>query len=293
MTSCSDERVRLWDVMSGALAAQALAPGRKYPIAAIDPAGRWLAVAAKFGTTLYEIQHPAAYNAKTTEDDILAAIEYAPGSRDLAAISEREYKSRVFVSRLQFWDDQRNEIRCQTRVSTHVGHSQYTFRPIASSFAFDANSNVVWGSSQASLLCRRSDRLPEPTYITELGPLGGAVLEEDSFKPVKDVTRCEIRSDPLAANGKAMRLAPQGAIDVQLNWADLDALEPAFACYAIIRVEGTCGDKEVFAYAPYIDGKRVTPRQVMGVDIPSPSYHVYRVDYEVWPSSPLKYSRFA
>jgi WD40 repeat protein len=275
-----NNRVRLWDVASGKVATTLFIPDREQPIPLFSPDGRFLAVAGHRRTMIYELRLPELQTTMAQHPHALRHIAFTPDGRSLLCEGERKINGLALDGRVTQWDlstEARQRVICTITYPGDAGR----FRPARGGLAVHPDGSVVAGVSslfggflwpmKSVGAVGSAAQAPDRPNVTE--------WQEEAFQLTAG-SGIEIRDDPRASNGRAVRIAAGARERIRLRapveWSKQKA--NGWAVFAVCRVEGPRRPDI------RVRGTTITPKGESGRSwelshFPDDAYHIILLEY--------------
>lgn len=280
-TSWADKRVRVWDVAAGRVVATLPIPGDGNPVARFSPDGRSLAVAAERETLLFDLHQIDSLTTIAHQAGGVQAIAFSPDGKTLVTNSDRGFPSGISDHTLAWWDVESGQRERESRVE---GQEHIRFSPHANSVTIHPKGTLVAaGTALIGTRLISSGTPPSPGRTVEL-PQGRpeVIVPESELETLEAAADVEVRSDPKAENGRAIRLsAGNGRREVLAKVPSVFREEgksnAGFAVYAAVRVEASGNSGLAFEMSSVTPSRRNSVTVDL-VRLPSHDYHWYLVD---------------
>lgn len=236
----NDNRVQLWDVASGRVVTSLFIADRAQPIAAFSPDGKHLVVAGQRQTLVYELRAPDVQATLAHHAHPVRHMTFANEGKSLICQGDRRIAGNSLDEQVTHWDTTtgvRRAAQCclanpNPRVRFRVGRGGLDTHPA------DSVCAVASALNGGFLVPLRDRPVSGPAFTL---PVRSGLIEipQSDFQGVS-APIVEVRQDPMASRGSAVRLAPHKETGVRVRIPERWRKSPsdAWAVFATCRVDG-------------------------------------------------------
>lgn len=274
VSTWGNNRVHLWDVASGKRIAELFIPDREDPLPAFSPDGRYLVVAADRRTLLYELRPSVVQSTIAQHSMPVKGIDFTDHG-ELAVASERAIDDAIVDTFITVWDPASGRRQRTAQVITIPGQDR-RFKPRRGCLCVQPGGNAIVAASSVLGPCvlSRQEKLIFPALLE--CPDRERSIEVPCGAMQLPPTDAELRDDPRASAGRALRLAPGGAA-IRFRIPQMCRKSPSdgWAAVAAIRVELKGAGGPAIACATLAPPNHRWERDVDSLIIPDGEYHWY------------------
>jgi WD40 repeat protein/tRNA A-37 threonylcarbamoyl transferase component Bud32 len=279
LATTTSERLNLWELAAGRLVASVAIGSAEEGRVAFSADGQYLLATGDRKTQLYEISRRTVQSLAALGPRALAAFDLAADERGLACLHEwRDPADKFYAGQISVWDlaSNRREAAAPLELAFDIAFSK------GAGLAWDRQGQRIAAVDHAgdlSLFDYSTDSQLVNTFDARQPAADWIVAQEDQFELSGGDAAAQVRDDPLAIDGKAVRIE-RGQPDwpVRLFPHKLPLGESAWLVYARLRGDEATELDHVARTAITKAGEVIVAADRFGGEVPAGRYRWCKID---------------